>query len=284
MEYWDGILLVISGMALGAGAVFVWKSSVGGGRGRWLGSWGGEGRGGNGERDSRLWAGVRESSQLLVAETDKRGLIQFANDRLCEARGMTDSEITGTSLPYLVHVEERNALSNLLRDVAEGSSPGGGVVARLLTFGETAPRVLWSAVPVRDARGEVRGVAGIGVDLTGEVPVRELSGGLVTELAEARERGMRLAEENRSLQLELERVREPAGRQTAERDGNGRGGVFVELEDGSPPLAELERRYIERILERTGGRVSGDRGAAGILGLHPNTLRSRMKKLGIGRR
>ena len=48
-------------------------------------------------------------------------------------------------------------------------------------------------------------------------------------------------------------------------------------------LEEVERRYILAILERTGWIIEGPRGAAGILGLHPNTLRSRLKKLGIAR-
>jgi chemotaxis protein methyltransferase CheR len=46
-------------------------------------------------------------------------------------------------------------------------------------------------------------------------------------------------------------------------------------------LDEMDRRHIERVLESTGGRISGDGGAAEILGLHANTLRYRIKKLGI---
>ena len=46
-------------------------------------------------------------------------------------------------------------------------------------------------------------------------------------------------------------------------------------------LAELERRHIVGTLERTGGVIQGPTGAARLLGLHPNTLRSRLKKLGI---
>lgn len=49
------------------------------------------------------------------------------------------------------------------------------------------------------------------------------------------------------------------------------------------PLAEVERETIERALVHTGGRVSGPRGAASILGLKPTTLQSRMKKLGVTR-
>ena len=46
-------------------------------------------------------------------------------------------------------------------------------------------------------------------------------------------------------------------------------------------LEQLERQYIGEVLESCGGRIAGAGGAAEVLGLHPNTLRSRMKKLGI---
>jgi len=49
------------------------------------------------------------------------------------------------------------------------------------------------------------------------------------------------------------------------------------------PLAEYERRYIIKVLEKTYWRVDGDEGAARILDMHPETLRSRMRKLGIKR-
>ena len=48
-------------------------------------------------------------------------------------------------------------------------------------------------------------------------------------------------------------------------------------------LVEIEREAIERTLATTGGRVSGPRGAARILGLKPTTLQSRMKKIGVQR-
>jgi len=48
-------------------------------------------------------------------------------------------------------------------------------------------------------------------------------------------------------------------------------------------LEQVEKRYILNILEQTSWVIEGDRGAAKILDLHPNTLRSRMKKLGIER-
>ncbi len=48
-------------------------------------------------------------------------------------------------------------------------------------------------------------------------------------------------------------------------------------------LEEVERRHIQQVLERTGWRVSGEHGAARILGLKPTTLESRMKRMGLRR-
>ncbi|HYK91333.1 MAG TPA: sigma 54-interacting transcriptional regulator [Acidobacteriota bacterium] len=50
-----------------------------------------------------------------------------------------------------------------------------------------------------------------------------------------------------------------------------------------PTLEEVARGHILSALQRTGGVIEGPRGAAKILNLHPNTLRHRMKKLGISR-
>jgi PAS domain S-box-containing protein len=49
-------------------------------------------------------------------------------------------------------------------------------------------------------------------------------------------------------------------------------------------LQEIERAHIRDVLRSTRGVVEGPFGAAQILGLHPNTLRSRLKKLGLERR
>ncbi len=46
-------------------------------------------------------------------------------------------------------------------------------------------------------------------------------------------------------------------------------------------LDEANRRIIQTALDRTKGRVQGKKGAATLLGINPNTLRNRMKKLGI---
>jgi formate hydrogenlyase transcriptional activator len=46
-------------------------------------------------------------------------------------------------------------------------------------------------------------------------------------------------------------------------------------------LEDLQRSHILRVMQQTGWRVEGPKGAARILGLNPSTLRSRMLNLGI---
>ena len=55
--------------------------------------------------------------------------------------------------------------------------------------------------------------------------------------------------------------------------------------DGGPilTLEDSERAHILRTLKGCGWVVDGPRGAASMLGVNPNTLRSRMKKLGVRR-
>ncbi|MFC1749687.1 helix-turn-helix domain-containing protein, partial [Pseudomonadota bacterium] len=46
-------------------------------------------------------------------------------------------------------------------------------------------------------------------------------------------------------------------------------------------LEDIECAHIRRVLEHTKGVIAGPKGAALVLGMHPNTLRSRMVKLGV---
>jgi len=52
-------------------------------------------------------------------------------------------------------------------------------------------------------------------------------------------------------------------------------------EDRVATLDEVTEAHIRTTLERTRGRIGGKGGTADLLGLHPSTLRSRLKKLGI---
>ena len=59
--------------------------------------------------------------------------------------------------------------------------------------------------------------------------------------------------------------------------------VSVNKSDIDYTLAEVDRRHIISVCEYCGWKVEGASGAAKILDINPNTLRSRMKKLGISR-
>jgi transcriptional regulator with GAF, ATPase, and Fis domain len=47
------------------------------------------------------------------------------------------------------------------------------------------------------------------------------------------------------------------------------------------PLEEIERQHIQKTLHFTQGKIKGKGGAAELLGLHPSTLYSRMRKLAV---
>ena|GEM_PF-3868699 len=48
-------------------------------------------------------------------------------------------------------------------------------------------------------------------------------------------------------------------------------------------LAELEHDHILQVLQKTGWRIEGENGAAGLLGINSSTLRARIRKYGIHR-
>jgi transcriptional regulator with GAF, ATPase, and Fis domain len=60
----------------------------------------------------------------------------------------------------------------------------------------------------------------------------------------------------------------------------------LDTRPGPLRLDDVMRSHIEKVLQGCGGKVNGPGGAAAVLGIHPNTLRNRMQKLGIafGRR
>jgi PAS domain S-box-containing protein len=92
--------------------------------------------------------------------------------------------------------------------------------------------------------------------------------GNVRELENVVERGVILAN-GHTLQIEPDIL--------------ARGQLIAEaLSEGT--MQGVERDHIVNVLRQTRGVIAGPRGAARILDLHPNTLRSRMKKLGIGRK
>jgi transcriptional regulator with GAF, ATPase, and Fis domain len=53
------------------------------------------------------------------------------------------------------------------------------------------------------------------------------------------------------------------------------------VQSGSDNLDEVIAGHIQRVLNKTQGKVNGPDGAAALLGINPSTLRNRMKKLGV---
>jgi formate hydrogenlyase transcriptional activator len=48
-------------------------------------------------------------------------------------------------------------------------------------------------------------------------------------------------------------------------------------------MGEMERENLLKALRKTRGRVSGEGGAADLLGVNPNTLASHLRALGVTR-
>jgi transcriptional regulator with GAF, ATPase, and Fis domain len=95
--------------------------------------------------------------------------------------------------------------------------------------------------------------------------VRELENMIERALIQSRGGGMLSFETLSAPQV-------PVGREVTRDAGRNRT-VFS--------LDEINAQHIRQALEKAGGKINGPGGAAEILGLNPNTLRSRMNKLGI---
>ncbi len=63
--------------------------------------------------------------------------------------------------------------------------------------------------------------------------------------------------------------------------GVARKATVFATEETWETLDAVTVRHIRRVLSKTNGRINGRGGAAEILGINPNTLRNRMRKLGI---
>lgn len=58
-------------------------------------------------------------------------------------------------------------------------------------------------------------------------------------------------------------------------------GTASDNPDSFPTLDQVEESHIRRALKQSAGKIHGPGGAGELLDLNPNTLRNRMKKLGI---
>jgi formate hydrogenlyase transcriptional activator len=87
----------------------------------------------------------------------------------------------------------------------------------------------------------------------------------------------------RELQNVMERAVILSSRGRIELDDQLAAPVIAARAKAARTLEEIERDHILSVLESVGWRVSGERGAASILGLKRTTLEARMGKLGIAR-
>jgi PAS domain S-box-containing protein len=110
-------------------------------------------------------------------------------------------------------------------------------------------------------------IAGIGAASLARLQAYRWPGN-VRELENVIERAVILAEGTR-LEIDPEMLPGPAEAETPAATPR------------SPALEDVEREYIAAVLKDTGGMIEGPGGAAKVLGLHPSTLRYRMKKLGL---
>lgn len=66
-----------------------------------------------------------------------------------------------------------------------------------------------------------------------------------------------------------------------EREKVVRSGAPCKVQREFKTLAEIQQEHITAVLEELHGRIDGPHGAARRLGIHPSTLRAKMRKLGI---
>jgi formate hydrogenlyase transcriptional activator len=159
--------------------------------------------------------------------------------------------------------------------------------------------------PLRDREGDVpllvhflvtrfAARAGVRIESVGKATLERLSRypwpGNVRELENVLERAVILSN-GPTLEIDPEMFAVPAAARPANNDRRSPSGSerHESAVPGAGPVLPLEslesstRNHILAALEQSGWVIDGPRGAAKVLGLHPNTLRSRMKKLGIVR-
>jgi transcriptional regulator with GAF, ATPase, and Fis domain len=109
--------------------------------------------------------------------------------------------------------------------------------------------------------------------------------GNVRELKHITERSIILLHGDR-IRFDIGRMQEPKTTSSREPHDELPGAAETyspDMDGAKTSLADMERKHIMGVLERTHWRVSGPFGAAGILGLKPTTLFFRMSKLGISK-
>ena len=185
-------------------------------------------------------------------------------------------ERVGSSTPIKVNVRIIAATNKRLKEEIKSGSFRSDLFYRLSVFPLTVPSLKErkSDIPIlanfflskfsKDMGKRIDGIA----DSSMERLMNYSWPGNIRELQNVIERAVVLAREP------VIKIDESLEERTFEEDAGA-------AESGT--LEDVERAHIIRVLEDTNWVVHGKNGAALILGMNPDTLRSRMKKLGIKR-
>ena len=200
-------------------------------------------------------------------------------------------EPVGSSRSLRVDVRVIAATNRNLRRAVEAGHFRSDLFYRLNVFPLELP-------PLRERRSDIPQLVALSIDRFSKRFGKQIDGvslesmenlvnypwpGNIRELQNVIERAVILSADST---LRLDRDLVPATSfarvmATSETDAAGQ-----RLAEQSPKtletLAEVERSHILAVLQHVDGVIDGPKGAARILNLHPNTLRHRIKKLGIG--
>jgi transcriptional regulator with GAF, ATPase, and Fis domain len=150
--------------------------------------------------------------------------------------------------------------------------------------------------PLRERREEIPTLAlsfmerasrarGVRFEGIGEADVRRMLEyawpGNVRELQHVVERAVVLSEPPRLRIPPLDARTRPDLPPAPPRPGDGEAAAGARSAPDLVTLAEFERRHLSAVLRHAGGRITGEGGAAEILGLKPSTLSFRIRKLGL---
>ena len=156
------------------------------------------------ESEARMRATV-EQATAGVGRCDTNGRIVFANRRLCQMLGFTQSELTGKTIGDVTHADDAQENVSLFKQLICDGTPFELEKRYVRKNGS----ILWGHVsvsPVRDANGEIKSAVAVAVDVTAR---KEAEADLQKskELLEqrVRERTHELHKTNKKLKSEIER-------------------------------------------------------------------------------
>jgi formate hydrogenlyase transcriptional activator len=203
-------------------------------------------------------------------------------------------ELVGSSQPVRVNVRVIAATNRNLEESIKTGSFRSDLFYRLNVFPIEVP-------PLRERRSDISKLAtffvfhyskklGKNIEGISQDTMERISGyswpGNVRELQNIIERAVILCQQPiLDLKPDLAPI-STRGVLPQAAEGSSKSEAATDSGPSSPALStlkEVERRHIIAVLKQTGGVVEGPNGAAGILNLHPNTLRHRISKLGIKR-